>query len=115
MAFWPNDDNFYMAIMAGFAECEQFVDNHVEKSLADELNAITVYYEKFEPLLNQAQKLALNYGILLPRYQLRQAAMMLAHRHGQNIESLAAKTEIYPGIIMDMIHRANYLTEQIRS
>ncbi len=114
MAFWPDNQDFYTAIMAGFAECAQFVDNHVEKSLADELNAITAYYERIEPLLNQAQKLALNYGILLPRYQLGQAAMVLAHRHGQDIESLAEKTEIYPGIIMDMISRANYLAEQIQ-
>jgi len=118
-AFWPNDEDFYTAIVAGFAECTQFGDNHIvksqiEKSLANELNALTAYYERFEPLLSQAQKLSLNYGILLPRYQRCQAAMMLAYRHGQNIDLLAAKTEVYPGIITDMIHRSVYLTEQIQ-
>ncbi len=41
--------------------------------------------------------------------------MILAYRHGQDIESLAAKTEINPGFTMDMIHRANYLAEQIKN
>ena len=113
-AFWPNHKDYYTAIIAGFAECVQFGDSHVEKSLADELNAITVYYERFEPLLHQAQKMALNYGIVLPRYQPCQAALMLAYRQGQDIESLTSKTGIYPGMITDMIHRANYLKEQIQ-
>ncbi len=112
---WPNDENGYTAMMAGFVENPCLADFHHGESLARERESLTEYYEAFKPLLSQAQKLALHYGLFLPPFQLHQAEMMLAYRRGFDVEVLANQTGVSPGAIMDMILYTNYLIEQIQN
>ncbi len=115
----PADDaSLSFALAGGFAEMrneESWMQNSEFETgdLQDYYQELIPVHEKMKPVLARVRKQMLRFGILTPEYDLSRSVVLLAWKKGRDMETLARNAGVTTGVMMKLIYKTKWLSEQI--